>query len=476
MLLSVARAWRSSGEAGTTAQSVNIRLCIFLIYYFSLCDSALKFGPPQIAIVLRYLPEALLYFFALLLLFKRMRVLSFPLFWPLCLCAATMTASGLLNSTSMLGVAGDFRIYFRFVAFTYILWRTHITPRRIEQLINGFLGLTVIELAIGGLELIGGKSVQDFFSPALGWGSGQTMVWENPIATAGIWVNGTFSNNNFFGIFMVASCVLALTAYLVKGGPGHLWITLGAAIGVIASFSRHSAAILFIAIVLLFVLHRKRSSTTLKLRRILLPAAMASLLVLAIAASNGSLRDRIGSSFSQQSLAGDPIANIRLFMTLELTPRFLRAYPFFGQGPIPPDQAVQPGEQDTSKGPALKAAPELPGWVTFYLADVVWIMVLGLYGCVGLAAFGYVFWTIAAAARKVIRENRNPESVAAARACLVLIVVTVLSGFFSEEVIARDMIPVFWVFAGMILSLARSTSPRLSGPVQSRSLLFESKL
>ena len=88
-------------------------------------------------------------------------------------------------------------------------------------------------------------------------------------------------------------------------------------------------------------------------------------------------------------------------------------------------------------------------------------MILGLYGCAGLIAFGYVFWTIVAAARKVIRENANPESVAFAQACLVLSVAVVLSGFFSEEVIARDTIPIFWTFAGMILSLVtNSHSPR----------------
>ena len=155
---------------GTTAEtpSAQIRLCLWLIYYFTLSDTGLKFFPLNVALPLRYLPEAVLYFFVFVLLIKKWRIASFPLFWPLCACALTMTISGILNSSSMLGVIADFRIFFRFAAFTYIGWRTTVTPQRIIQFIKGFLGLTMIELAVGVLEIIGGSGTRAFFSPALG--------------------------------------------------------------------------------------------------------------------------------------------------------------------------------------------------------------------------------------------------------------------------------------------------------------------
>jgi len=462
---SATRTQRPAAEINTTAQSANIWLCLFLIYYFSLCDTVLKFLPLQLAIVLRYLPEAILYFLVFILLTKRIRIISFPLFWPLCFCAATMTVSGLLNSSSLLAVAGDFRIYFRFAAFAYILWRTRITSHRIEQLIDGFLGLTVVELVVGGIELIGGSGAQTFFSPAQGWGSGEAIVWHNPIPDAGVWLNGTLGDTNRFGIFMVTSFVLALTIYFMKGSSRYLWIAFGAALGVVLSFSRHSMGAMLPALVLLFIFHRKRISSVFSMRRVVPVVGCACLLAIVGASFSSSLRDRVASAFNREALTGDPTANIRLFMTLELTPRFLNAYPFFGQGPILPADAVPVGETDTSLGPTLKAAPNLPGWVTFYLPDVVWLLVLGLYGCAGLTAFGFLFWSIATAARKVVRDNWNSESTIAAQACLVMIVLFVMSGFFSEEIIARDMIPIFWTVAGMILSLAKDPLPALAGPV-----------
>ena len=165
-------------------------------------------------------------------------------------------------------------------------------------------------------------------------------------------------------------------------------------------------------------LERKRISEVLGLRRFVFAVGCTCLLIAVSAASSSSLRNRVASAVSEQSLAADPAADMRFFMTVELAPRFLRAYPVFGQGPIPLADAVRPGETDTSLGPTLKAAPSLPGWVAFYLPDVVWLMILGLYGCAGLASCGFVFWSIAAAARKVARTENQTAGYHNPRPCV----------------------------------------------------------
>ena len=454
----------TDAEALPASSSKNIRLCLFLVCYFSVCDTCLKFFPVQLGTVLRYLPEALLYFCVLILLSKRLRILSFPLLWPLAICGLVMTISGLLNRSPIFEVAADFRIYFRFAAFAYILWRTTITPRRIEQLIGGFLGLTVLELVVGAIELIGGNGAQKFFSPALGWGAGTgPTVWQNPAQFAGVWVNGTLGDNNRYGIFMVMSCILALTIYFMRGSARYLWLSFACVVGVFISFSRHSIGLMVLTVGLLLFLQRKRIPKKLRLARLLPVAFAACLLAVAGAAASPSLRARLASGFTQETLAGDPTANIRLFMTVELTPRFLNTYPFFGQGPIAPADDAPAGEADTSQGPQLKAARDVPGWATFFLRDVVWLTVLGLYGCVGLAAFALVFCSIVAAARKVIRENRSVDGPILAQSAIVMVVLFILSGFFSQEMIARDAIPIFWSIAGVILSLA--THPRATNVI-----------
>ena len=453
-LRSVTHSRRFVSAANATTHSTNIRLCVILIYYFSLCDFALKFFPLRVAIVLRYLPEVVLYSLVLLLLSQKVRIRSFPLLWPLCACAGTMILSGLLNRSSPFDVVDNFRIFFRFAAFAYILWRTNITPRRIEQLVNGFLGLTVTELLIGALQRLGGKPAQDFFSPALGWESGQTFVWQNPIATSSVWLNGTFSNNNHFGFFMVISCILASTMYFTKGSRRYLWITLASALGVFLSYSRHSMALMILGVGLLFFLHRKRLAMSFGVLRTALTGIGICLLAVLSVAFSSSLQARVASGLSLEVLTGDPNENMRLFMTLELAPRFLNTYPYFGQGPVPPGQAENPDKKSNADGPILKAAPDMPGWVTYFLSDVVWLLVLGFYGCAGLVAFGTVFASMIVTARTVARVGRDPASVNLAHACVVLVVLFALSGYFSEEIIARDVIPIFWTVAGTVMSLA----------------------
>jgi len=445
---------------GTTAEtpSAQIRLCLWLIYYFTLSDTGLKFFPLNVALPLRYLPEAVLYFFVFVLLIKKWRIASFPLFWPLCACALTMTISGILNSSSMLGVIADFRIFFRFAAFTYIGWRTTVTPQRIIQFIKGFLGLTMIELAVGVLEIIGGSGTRAFFSPALGWSSGTPLVVDQSTPDSGSWLFGTLSDYNQFGMFMTMSCLLALALYFMEGAARHLWLASASALAVVLSFSRHSLLLLALALGSILFLRRR----DIALARLIRGFALAFVLLVALTGFNrgfdAAFEDRVATMTSLDQLESDRPENMRLLMTMELTPRFLSAYPLFGQGPIAPSDTVGFGETDTALGPPLKAAPDLPPQATFYLGDVVWVMVLGLYGCLGLAAFAYVFWSIAAAANKVRKKESTPAGVILAQACLVTIILFVVSGFFSEEMIARDSIPVFWTLAGMVFSLAIKSS------------------
>jgi len=437
-------------------------LCLCLIYYFTLCDTVLKVFPQGVAIALRYLPEAVLYVFVFVLLLKKWRIASFPLFWPLCACALTMTISGILNSSSMFWVIGVFRIYFRFVAFTYIGWRTTLTPQRIVQFIKGFLGLTIIELIVGGLELIGGNETRFFFAPVLGLTSGAAQVWFIEAKDAGGWIGGTLSDYNQFGMFMTMSCVLALALYFMKGSGRHLWLASASALAVVLSFSRHSLLLLAVALGCVFLLHRK--SIALRRKRIAPASLMRGfivglvLVVALIGLGKGfvaAFEARLASITSPETWNSDSVYDVRFYNIMTLPPLFLRAYPFFGQGPIAPSDANQFGQhEDTQMGPPIKAAPNLPGIARFTLTDVPWLLILGLYGCCGLAAFGYVFWSIAAAANKVRKEESNPQNIVLAQACLVAVVVFVVSGFFSLEMIARDTVPVFWFLAGLVLSSA----------------------
>lgn len=450
-------------ESRANLPSVNIRWCLFLIYYFSLCDAILKFLPVTVATVLRYAPEAILYILVLDLLRQRVRLFSFPLFFPLCACALSMMISGALNHSELLGVAGDFRTFFRFSAFAYIAWRTHVTPRRIEQFSDGFLRLTSIELIIGGLELIGGNPVKQFFSPAIGWGSSSGPIAGFVNTESGTWLSGTLSNYNNYGLFMALSCCIALTMYSWKHSRKYLWVASMSALAVVLSNSRHALLLLAVAIVILFVFHRRTLLRVARLPQLAGVAFCGCALIATVLTASPAIRERVASIVAPDVVQGDPNANIRLYMTLVLPPRFLRATPFFGQGPFAAADLIPAGTQDRSVGPPLKAAPDVPGFVTFYIADVVWVMILGLYGCCGLAAFAWVLFAIGAAANRLRKAPVSAAYTAIAQACLVAVVVFAMSGMFSLEIVSRDTVPVFWVLAGITLSASLDHSGRSTG-------------
>ncbi len=452
------------GTADRTKPSASIRFCLFLIYYFCLSDFVLKFLPLNVAIVLRYLPEAALYLFVSVLLKKQDRIVSFPLFWPLCLVALTMTVSVILNSSSAVAAIEDYRIYFRFSAFAYIGWRTPVTPGRIREFVRGFLGLMVIELIIAGAELVGGSGVQHFFSPVGGLIYGTSFTALNEQYGEAGWIFGTLADYNHFGIFMTASFVLSLAFYFAHYLRWYLWLAFASSLAVVLSFSRHSLLMLVLSLGCLILLRSKRTG----LGRIILAfsgaLALVAVLVGVAAHFNPGFAERVQTIGTSSVLEAGTSEDMRLLVAVTLVPRFMSAYPFFGQGPIAPSDQPEFGEMNPASAPTLKAAPDVPGIVILYFGDVVWVMILGLYGCFGLAAIGYLLWTIGTAANEIRKRSLDPDNLALVQSCLVMIVIFVVSGFFGEEMVARDCIPVFWILAGLVLSLASNLSPcRVAG-------------
>ena len=446
-------AGRNSSTSSLAFSRVNV--CIALVFAFTLSDFLLKPLPFQVGVVLRYTPEAVLYISAgLVFLNGRSRTL-FPLTIPLCLFATTIGVTALVNRSQALSVLSDFHSYWRFVAFAYVLWKTQLSWEHIERLINGVLTLAALEMGIALTELFGGVPVREFFTPALKWASGETSVWSALDGES--WISGTFSNYNHFGMFMVMACVLALSMYFVKGERKHLLLAVGGFAAVLVSFSRHSITNLFVAISLLLLLRRKVAiGLGVAGTAAVCYFVIFSLIGTGIGKQNGesSLQRKMASSITSESLSGDPNANVRLYLIKNLPPRFLRYSPFIGEGPGSADPSAPMPGMAAEYIYDFHATAHIPRWTMFYLGDVVWVFLLGLYGCCGLAAYALILGAVVWAAYRVLRGGRPLHEAILADACLTLILVYVLTGFFSLTVVARDTIPIFWVVVGVVLSVS----------------------
>ncbi len=429
----------------------DLSLCLFLIFYFSVCDTALKFFPVSLAVPLRYLPETLLYLRALTSLWKGKRIWRLPLFRPLAVCVALMAVSTMRNGSAPTEMAENAYTTFRLIAFAVLAWRSEPTASQIVRFVQIFLRLTVIEILIGCCELFGGGAAKTFFAPNLDWsGSAQVLpleLHENDPS----YLLGTLSNYNHFGTFMCMGMFLAMGLYGLSGNKRHRLLAWAAGIMVLFSLSRHALLTMVLGFLVFMMLHGKR--------RVVLSYAWKIALLLAVGAmavaSNRTMRDsletRMQSMESAQVIDGDPRENVRLFMLVYLTPRFLVTDPVLGQGPL---ESPQGKSLDPSSGPQIKAAPQLPGWVTHYINDVVWLAFFGAYGLAGLVAYGAVLWVVGLASNRLRKARICPEYTVLGQMMLVFLAIFVVSGFFSQEIIARDTIPIFWCLAGMALSIA----------------------
>lgn len=450
---------RQHRQTESAQRSHTLTFCLVLIYYFSLCDFVLKFVPVPVAIPFRYLPEFVLYAVAISIWVKQRRQRTFPLLWPLCFCAVTMTASALLNSVSVFAALTDFRLFFRFAAFAYIGWKTTVKSQYIVGFMKGFMGLTFIQLAVGVLELLGGEPVQRFFRPVFGLLQGDAAVAPSQVFGEQGWIFGTLSNYNDFGLFMVMSCVIALAVFTLTRARIYLGAAIACGVAIVLSFSRHSLMALAASTLCFYVLQSKANA----LKRLMQGLVIGALVVVAVIEvariAYPALEDRLATLVDPTVMTTDSVANVRFFIMAVLPPRFLRSYPLFGQGPLP-NMSVTGDERDVLLAPPLKAAPELPGYFALFLGDVVWVMILGLYGCLGIAAVCYVFWKIAKSANRIRSEDSSSEKRIMAQVWLSILVAYVVSGFYSQEIFSRDCIPVFWVLAGMTLSVASVLSPQ----------------
>jgi len=156
---------------------------------------------------------------------------------------------------------------------------------------------------------------------------------------------------------------------------------------------------------------------------------------------------RLATAFTPESLSGAPSANVRLFLVREYTREVLAEGFLLGRGP----GSVSRASELMYLLPRLtlpEPAPSALSWSDLmFLGDVVWLLVFGSYGIVGLAALWYVFWVVAARAARLVRLKHAEAcwlgTVGPAWTAMVLV-----AGFFSLEIVARDTVPVFWLLVG----------------------------
>jgi hypothetical protein len=241
-----------------------------------------------------------------------------------------------------------------------------------------------------------------------------------------------------------------------------------AAAAVLLSYSRHALLCLTLGTLLLLALwHRFNLCVALA---VIAAVAFVGPISLNDPAPTTGLditpAQRIENAFAADVLQGDSRQNVRFYLLKELPGRILASAPLLGFGPgafsvssgglpfLPEDYLFNPN-----------AVSDIPQHLLMYASDVVWVLILGTYGCAGVGVFVYMLGTIAHQALRLRKRASSPELRALAEVCLAWIVILVTAGFFGLTIIARDTIPAFWVAVGAVLaSVPPNATRRLRAP------------
>jgi O-antigen ligase len=450
-----------SSQTGWRYNRLTLRTCVALVYWLGFGDFVIKFLPESTGLVLRYVPEALLYGLAATAFLSSVGRAGrrFPMTGPLAAFLAVAAASILANHTPLLPAASDFRTYFRFVAFAYVVSRLDLDRDHLRFLFRQSLIVGGIQMLVGASEILIGEPARSFFTPVTTPLAVHAATWlERPMTGLGF-ITGTLSNYNHFGILMVMVFTLALDEWAWRRNVASAGMAVASLVAAVLSYSRHTLLCIFATVLILLLLHKRRVLAAALVATPLLAAAVALVIAPTVAKQVGpdiSPMDRLMNTFTEGSMKGDPTENVRLFFLLVLPGRFLSTAPVLGMGPgaiAPTSELRVLGEGSPSNGSGITS--DIPEDLVVFITDVVWIVALGTYGLAGLLAIAYVFASILREALALRRAVELPEARLLAEVVIAWTVALILAGFFSMEVIARDTVPVFWLFVGAVFALRR---------------------
>lgn len=427
-------------------------IAAFLVY-LPFEGFVLKYVPASDVAFVRYGPEILFDFVAIVLLLVKVDLVAAKLRWVGGVLVAVMAAwigtaiiNGVSVSTTLIGLRGEFR-------FLPLM----VLPL-VSQTLRADLRLWGRVLVIGGviqsiivyMEWLGGTSVRAFFSP-------QYSIVINGIAVASSGaprldtVFGTFGNYNALGIFLVlAWAVLAAAGASELGFSRRRAVTAALLIvaAVILSGSRESLVVFLLIAV---IVGRARYRLPLKLVGVV---TVVAVVVLVFAAPQQAQALQPGSRVvSRWEALLNPSqwhanyqGNFRLFFLTSQLSLVRQQSPIwgFGLGTVQDRRTLSSGTSPLYRSFAGQRAASFS-----YLYDGNWALILLETGFLGLGALGGLVVVLAVAGIRAAQRHW------CGLALFATISATVVLGFFAPVLQLRHVGAILWLLAGATVAVLR---------------------
>ena len=445
----------------------------FLTGYVAFEEFVLKFLPISDTLYsyLRFLGEILIYIaFGKLVIHKLHRGIPFvktAIDVPVIGFYSVVLLSILVNGSPLMGSLYNVRPLARYIVLFYLVVNSTLSDRRITTLLRIILGVGIFQVALGGIQWLGGPSAFDFFLPreatlTIGGFTKKYRLLELGREIGSVY--GTLGDTVIYGVFMI----LVLIVYLSRVRRLEYLNLLGAAVLFFFIARSYSRAATFSALLAggawyYFHFGWKR---TLQLAGVTLLAF--SLLLAVVNPFNleyiNPRKARVGLVGNVTGVFSGSYVRIaqkqRLGALIGNVPTVLLNKPILGYGA---DQNTTIERLNMSKRSFLLKVLSKEGF-----KDVYWVAILCFYGVLGLGFFALIFYCLFRAALKLYRRSistsalvergastaRLTQQVAIIVLCLVAVTVFLL--FFNRTLEFRGYGFYFWLCAGLMFASDRA--------------------
>jgi hypothetical protein len=444
-----------------------IVFCIALYTPFE--EFFLRWLPGSIPVVLRFVPEFVLYILVVWVCVSRLvrgyPLRKTPIDLPLVAFFIATAISIVLNSSPLLGSIINLRTIWRYLSVFYIVVNLDISLPELKRLLKGLKIVMLAQGFIGSVQYFLPASFnQAFFAPKgfeIGDYKGDSLAEEGNLkvgATA-----GTFSDSAVLSAFLLVGISFFFSALLSTGSFAPSFIDLGGLgtllFGLFASKKRAALAIaLLIPLIVLYVYNKRKTfiNTTWFYGAVAVTGAIAILAAGVAVESFSGADDRqksIGLStyflqvFSPEYWQQSNEEARGWFMTTILN-GLIDTRSWFGFGPD--FDNTQKAIRDTLSTATDMAKLERDSGV---FDDGFWFAFIAYFGVVGTAIYAFILKRLYDAARWLARASAEPELRTLGATFATLVCVTVLYTFVERIFRLRAFSFYFWLLAGLVVNM-----------------------
>lgn len=436
---------------------------LFLVIYMPFESFILSKLPvsDQLYLALQFFSELLIYGTFVLVMVKRF--LQRPVFprtavdVPIILLLVIILASILVNQVPTWGSLLNFRSLFRYVVLFYLVVNLNLTRKWASRILLAILVTGIIQILLGGLQLMNVGAVDTFLLPRLSEAEiiGQTRSFHLVARGREIGsIYGTLGDTLYYGLFLLVVLAVYLGRITRIKMPQMLFIT---AVFLAINYS-YSRAAVFAMLLMLLVFFRIRFGLgrTAVVAFYGLTAGIIIFLFLFISASRSSYvnpADRQQNVLQNLSGIFSPTyfeiaQKQRLGMLLGVTPTVLANKPFLGYGPDNEETIKRINESN----PSFLLTP-LQGRTAAGFEDVYWIAFLAYHGILGLVTLAYIHLKFYQFGWYTYRRTEVVVIRKLAVAVMCLVATTPLLLFFNQTLEFRIYGFYFWLLPALLMNL-----------------------